>query len=691
MAQSSKFARIDEDVLLEFIYHDQDVSVLDNVKIENDDNGSQLKYLNLVDGDNNESSFLIHELGSDVVNFTVNVANGYVHINNFASRELIVKNGSTYKFDLNHATINDLNGFYIDGVAQTSTLGIVTYTPNTNGTFVYSYKDTSGTVFVGGNIIVGNKANSLWARPLQETGNTIRTAPGESGRYYAVPTAVDSSLALLDNSLSYLDSLNWSGTTSAGLTVVPVGTVQAVWYDTIRLHLRTGYSFSGRGYEGFNFQVRVQRQSGVYSYFTSLVYLNSSSFEIQNPQPFILSDSSFSKFIEIKVPSLVHLYDQSLNGDFASTFFESNTFSAPDLPAPSANYEVKFSLINEISTVSGYTYIQIDNEKSITLSQEDEYTDIALNVQESVDGDYFEIFGTKDGSQAGFENYINGRLKTSSDDITVFYDVDVSEQIGLNYISTYQTTFVQTANFDKPLIYRPVILNSSSSSNFLIRVAMRIYNETDNTQILKIGSLVYNTPKKYGKKMSKINLNGNIAPVIVYNKLVNTGVNRELNQFVNSIRPSIGETKYVPVAINVYGVVVGSTNVTLQGVDMEVNDEISYETTGSAVITISKVSDNFIKFSIAKTKGASLESISLVNADDIILILKSGDVSQEIHQDPSFPDVDLGKGEVFFKIPKSTAARFDQADTNKDVDRFYINLKNGETESMLCWGRVNIV
>ena len=34
MALSSKFARLDEDVLLEFIYHDQ--SNVDSVKIEND-------------------------------------------------------------------------------------------------------------------------------------------------------------------------------------------------------------------------------------------------------------------------------------------------------------------------------------------------------------------------------------------------------------------------------------------------------------------------------------------------------------------------------------------------------------------------------------------------------------------------------------------------------------------------------
>ena len=203
MAQSSKFARLDEDVLLEFIYHDQ--SATDNAKIENDENGSQLKYLN-TSNTNSADRMLIHELGSDVVNFTVNVANGYVYVNNFASRELILKNGMTYKFNLNDASIDNQSGFYINGVAQTPVGGIVTYSPNTNGIYTYSYENTLGTSFVGGNLVVGDRANSLYARPEQETGNSIKTAPGEVGRYYAVPTDNSNTLALLGNDLDYLNS-----------------------------------------------------------------------------------------------------------------------------------------------------------------------------------------------------------------------------------------------------------------------------------------------------------------------------------------------------------------------------------------------------------------------------------------------------------------------------------------------------
>ena len=687
MAKSSKFARLDEDVLLEFIYHDQNVTSVDDVKIENDENGSQLKYLDTIDGNIDATRFLIHELGADVVNFTVDVANGYVYINNFASRQLLVKNGKTYKFDLSNANIDNPSGFTIPGVTTSLNGTVLTFTPNTNGSYRYEYVDSNGTTFIGGEIVVGNRANSLYATPEQETGNSIKTAPGEVGRFYAVPTAQENEWALLENDLAYLDSANWNGTNSSGLSVVDVTDVQHVYYDTVRLHLRTGYSFNGRGYEGFLFQVKVPRTNGSFGYFTSVVYLNSSNFEIQNPQPFTLGDSSYSKYVEIKVPSLVHMDDAAKNEEFNETFFGTGS----GVINSSVNYQIKFNLIQEVKTVGTDQLIETVEETSLTLPQEDELVDLAVTIEEAEDGDYFEIYGTKDGSKAGFENYINARLQTSGDDIVVFYDIEVSEQLGLNYISTYQNSFVQTSQFDQSILFRPVILNSSTSSNFLLRVAMRVYNETDNTQIVKFASLIHPRPKKYGKNMSKINLSSNFAPTVVYNKLPNTSVNRELNQFINSIRPSIGETKYVPVALDTYGILAGSTTVSLDGTEINATEEIQYLPEGEAVMTLSKVSDNFIKFSIAQPKGDALQSISLVNADDIVLIIKSGNVEQQISHNPTFPDVDLGKGEVFFKIPKATAIRFDQEDTNLAQDKFYINLKNGETESLLYYGKVNII
>lgn len=686
MAKSSRFLRIDDDVLMEFIYHDQ--SNVDLVKIENDNNGSQLKYLNTVDGDDSASRFLIHELGADVVEFTVTTSNGYVVINNFASRQLLLANGKTYKFDLTDSSIDNPAGFNIPNGNGYLVGQIYIYTPNTNGKYSYEYSNLTGTTFIGGQIEVSNRANSLFSVPLAETGNDIKTGAGEIGRYYAVPAGIEGTMALLANGLNYLDSTEWQGTNTSGLTVVSTNDVQAVWYDTIKLHLRTGYSFSGRGYDGFLFQTKIKRNSGVYNYFNSTVYLNSSSFEIQNPNPFILGETSYSKYIEIKVPSLVQMFSTNTNEEFKDTFFGTNN---ADSISTSINYEFDFKLISSVFTDNGYEYIKLGEGKSLVLPREDEFVDLSVNIEHATDGDYFNIFGTKDGSIAGFENYINSRMQTSGDDLTVFYEVQVSEQLGLNYINTFTNTFTQTAEFDKPIVFRPVIMNSSISSNFLLSVNMRVYNETDNTQIVKTASLIYGQPKKYGKKLLKLNLNSNFSPTIVYNTLPNTSVNRELNAFVNSIRPTVGETKYVPVALDTYGIMAGSTGVTVDGANTNATNGFIYEKEGIGTINLSKVSDNFIKFKVVQPDGDTLKSISLVNAEDMVLIIKSGAIEQRISHDPGFPGVDMGAGEVFFKIPKAVAVRFDQSDANQYADKFYINIKNGSTESLLYFGNVNII
>ena len=88
MAQSSKFARIDEDVLVEFIYHDQSSASL--AEIENDANGSRLKYISTDISNSSAQKFLVHEIGANVVNFEVKTenTNSTVIINDFSNRTL---------------------------------------------------------------------------------------------------------------------------------------------------------------------------------------------------------------------------------------------------------------------------------------------------------------------------------------------------------------------------------------------------------------------------------------------------------------------------------------------------------------------------------------------------------------------------------------------------------------------------
>ena len=692
MAQSSKFIGLDQDIIMEFIYHDQ--SNASDYAIETDDNGSQIKFLRVDSTDSTSTTYLINELGNDVVEFTVDVEGIFIVVNNFASRELQLQNGKTYKFDLN--LLNNPTNFTISGggnATYSTTSGILTYTPNTNGSYTYNYTDTTLTptrVYNSGGIKVGDKANPLFSQPLQATGNTIKTASGEVGRYYAVQHDVDGTRwALLNNQLSYLETSYWDGTTIASLNPISIAS-NTVYYDTVRLHLRTGFSFAARGHEGFLFQVKAYRLSGVQNFFTSIVYKNSSNFEIQNPNPFVLSGVSYSKFIEIKVPSLVNMFDNNQNQYFQDAFFADAVNGAYARLDQTSGYNINFKLIDNITEVDGVEYIDVSTGIELSLPQEDEFQDIVGVIEEATDGDYFNLYGVKDGSQNEFADYIVTRQNNSGDDITVFHDIEIKEQVGLSYIQTFSTSFVQTEEYDKAITFRPVIQNTNVAGAFVINYILRIYNETDNTQIVKQSTLLYRNVSKYGKRLTQVNLGSNAINKI-YNTLADTTSTRELNSFVNSIRPSIGETKYVPVAIDTMNILAGNSLVTLSGTTINQLSNLNFFPEGAGTITISKVSDNFIKFKIAQQNGDSTKSVSLVGAENLELILKSGDVSVTISHDPTFPDVDLGIGECLFKINKAVASRFDMSDSNLNKDMFYINIVNGGTSSLLYYGNVNII
>jgi hypothetical protein len=75
------------------------------------------------------------------------------------------------------------------------------------------------------------------------------------------------------------------------------------------------------------------------------------------------------------------------------------------------------------------------------------------------------------------------------------------------------------AELDSAMYYRPIIVNSGDNVWFTIDVNLHIINTFDNTTIVKHSSLDYTeSPKKYGKRMSRIYLGEIPAQVNVYNK-----------------------------------------------------------------------------------------------------------------------------------------------------------------------------
>ena len=672
MAQASKYARLDQDVLLEFIYHDQNVATLSNYQIEIDDNGSHLLALDTT-ASSSDSRHLIHELGALVVNFDVTASSTAILIENFASRALTLANGKTYKFDVSALAnpadfqILDANQVQVGSLAS----NIYTFIPTTNGAFTYVYPNLNG-----GNITVQNTANPLYATADEETGNDIRTGAGQPGRYQAVLLDAEqgSQYALLDSTNNFIDNNpDWTGSTSttidqADATDIPSNTVT---YDTIRLHLRAGFSFAARGYEGFLFQVAANRLSGVKNFFSSIVYLNSSNFEIQNPKPFILGETMYSKFIEIKVPSLANM-----DPDFISWFFG----AGQDALDSNSNYEFTYKAIESLDNSTGYDIINTTEEVSFTLPKEDQNADLAAVCEEATDGDYFLLYGTKDGSISEFDKYIQDRLATSGDDITVFHDIAVYEQITTYFDKTYEMSITQVENFDEPIPFRPVITNSSNATAYNIDYTLRIYNESNNTQIVKRASYTSYNVGKYGKRLQSVNLPGSNSIMKVYNTLPNVLENRMIVENLATLPEN--QTRFVPTFIERMNIVTGSTNVTVNNNEIVDSSEITYFADGESILKLSPF-DNYVKFKIAKKDGNDLIAISLETVDAVTLNLGSIEIENTLN----YADVELAEGEIMFKIEEKNAT----AAAKNSGGTYMLSIKNGQDKTLIHHGSYEIL
>jgi len=687
MAQSSRYFYLDSDILLEFIYHDQ--SNPSKYQIEVDDNGSEVKFLDTIKGDASKARHLINELGSAVVNFDVTETLGYLSVENFAARTLLLQNGKTYKFNL--SALADASLFNISGslgiYSYSSVTKIGQFTPTQNGTIEYSYEG-----LIGGKIIVDTRANPLFANPDENTGNDINQT---IGRYHAVQSdATGSKYALLgyDSTGDYEmfnyvnNNVDWLGGNETDLLnsqTNATANINFIKYDSVRLHLRSGFSFAGRGYEGFLFQIAAKRNSGIRNNLTQLVYLNTSNYEYANPKPFILGETLWSKFIDLKIPTLVEQ-----NSEFNDLFYGDGSLGSSDLDITS-NYELSFKLIETLQTINGYDYFITAEENKFTVSREDEFQDFTVVLEDATDGDYFKIYGEKDNSIGAFEAYILNQITATSDDIVVMFDVDIFEKVGSAEIKTFQTSYTQYEDFNTPIVFRPVIINSNIASSFSIDVTMRIWNQTDNTQIVKRSSLTVNQAAKYGKRLNKLSINSPNQLTEVYNVLPQMASNKIIEGiFTDNLPKSV---KYVPTFIERHNVIASKSTITFETGNENIMTQDITEVDTSDFISEGKLSvyippfTSYYKFVIAKRKGDDVEFISFVNAENVILTFGDGKQKLKFNH-VSNKDINLGEGEVLFKISEANANTIRGMKNNK----FYISVNNGIDENMILSGKFTI-
>ena len=319
-----------------------------------------------------------------------------------------------------------------------------------------------------------------------------------------------------------------------------------VEYDRIRVHFIAGFSFDG--FDGVIFDVTTQGRNGNDVVLSSINFLKTDT-PVFNPDPLLIADKLYSTYIEWRLPSLYYM-TQSFSTSNSNTLAYKLTNGIGFVTTPTLT--IRALGILSTQTVNAYSFYEIREINAYTILNRDIYDFLYASVIESPVGDYFELTGLVNGSS--LSNLI-AELNSAGGNYVLFHEITLSEQIGVNFIQTNNQIVSQTTDFNTPILYRPIVLNSGIAASFAINYVLRLYNRSDNSQIIKNARLTSFDVKKYGRRLMKLNLGtvptvatvvNQIAPDDGKNIVVSTGSSGgNANTTENIIGNLVVKTKYV--------------------------------------------------------------------------------------------------------------------------------------------------
>lgn len=461
-------------------------------------------------------------------------------------------------------------------------------------------------------------------------------------------------------------------------------TSSTIKYDSIKIHIVSGYNLEGL--DGIIASIQFKDRKDKYVDIANHVFrINESEFNF-NSSPIFLGDRLYDRFIEFKIPALAWINKEFLanpgnTGGFAYKFTTDNLGFDPESLILFSLYE-----IDSTEVENGNMFFTSGNKYEVSFLPVDQFGLLGAVIRESTAGDYFEYFGTWDGGM--IDDYIaNLNGMSGGNDWAVVHQIEVIEQIGTEFFKTSNFSMLQDNNFDQPIIFRPVIINASSAIKFSIDYTMRLFNKKDGQQIIRMSSLTYNDPAKYGKEFDKIKIESGFNPVKVYNKIVTSESSEVINIITNyndsaprsfmsepviqenitnsngTTSRNIVDTKYIPTFFS-------NTNISItsQGQDSQELDGMIFGQ-GKAYILLNEY-DNRIRFKLYDRRAfdKELEMMDLTTYLNIRLsfILDSG---QKLYIDAAKnDDIHPTAGEIEFLIDSEISSKV----LNQNDKRFFL-------------------
>lgn len=459
-------------------------------------------------------------------------------------------------------------------------------------------------------------------------------------------------------------------------------------YDKVRIYLPTTYNFVFNGYVGLYLKIFAYGYYNKNIYELSNIFFDStdtSSSGLTNLAiPFIYDEQEWGKYFEFEIPSIDWVSNQriissSVNKTIDNSVNENLTLG--EGLSTTGPIFVDFQFLNTKEIVLGTTYYYASESYRISFAKAPEYNTLAVKIVESLEGDFFEIYGTYGESNESLDNFVR-EIENKGRKIRIEYDIYLYEE---NIQTNMQTVVLAGGvndDFTKKILYRPILTFSNTTA--AIQVTMRIIDLVDMSTIFRFSSIgLDNNIQKYGKKLLSLNVQ-NMNKLKIYNAKPDEIVLGK-DYFSGNLMTEIIKVK-TPQLIEVGKIIVNNPKSTN-----------GYKGMGLLNIIITPF-DNVIQFRLAilSQEGSNaatqnqlqLYDVSVLLANDptteILLIFKSDTESIEkgIYLEA---DNDYKNGIINFKI--------DENDLNvlkkiyyKGFNNFYLTLQASKVRTLLYSG-----
>lgn len=413
-------------------------------------------------------------------------------------------------------------------------------------------------------------------------------------------------------------------------------------HDIVKIHFPINYTFAeniGIYLKVYGFDSTNKTTYDLSNFYYDITNIDQSEdnsiLGYTNP-PIYFQEKLWGKTISLNIPSLYAISRQRGNDIVKENSINYNLTNGIGFDQNSPVL-IDFQFILGKSTINSISTYTLSSKNTFTIPQSPEFEKVGVKIEESVNGDFFEIYGTYNGNIGEFNDFINKSVYLGNR-YYVEYNITMYEQ----NIRGKSQKIIVTEDFLNKVEYRPIIKYSTTTA--IIDVEMNLIDAVDSSQITRRASygMLQDQVSKYSLRLMKINLSNAHKPKI-YNLKNTIGIGPGSTSMINQ-NNLVVETVKVP-----YPVLIDRFNVIAKSDSVLVNKNL-FHGIGKILLVIYPF-DNIIKFVIAnQVEDNKVNYMDLTNMGEIKMVIKNQTILVESQLYTESDEVDLSKGFLAFKI-----------------------------------------